>query len=562
MQVTPGQLSILRANVYLDCGCGQLEKAILCRSTGWLNRILPNWEQHTNSLGIKLSPLELALGWHSGLQRLLEAGFNATNALCLSIHMEDFESTSRLLAADSFPGNDHLGWTTVLQEVQRSNMKAIRDLVVASLAHRRRSLAQLAKDSLPVSDLVQLGVLKEKVLDSAAFNVYSRLLENGVDIPPSLVPALYCSVDEKEHQSIYLSLFDPSYIPCATVLETFFQQGFESVDTSDADRRTPLLVLCEKFVQSTWTDPGIDCWPQRSINSLHWLLEKGACPEFTLSSSFPNVIFYVAILYRCQLRYGRPPLTSLFNCLLRRSITVCNPLDRDGCRCYCSEKGCLPLHKLWKCNEGWHYHEGCKSSTRKSLSHNTAQWARLGGLDEEQCQLYGLAYCRLEVFERLGMAHTCCAFFMNARRTLMPKEDQMYLQEEDVELKQQLELIIEAYKRYRRRCTSDSHEVLDLWWRKLDEILPELKPEERCKRRCLNYWDYQAYKGSATYAQEEAQLQQDRARVEGDALAKNGYTGLDFIDVIRTHFADLVEVESSQTRSSVNRPLLRRSQSF
>ncbi|KAL8750092.1 MAG: hypothetical protein Q9184_006551, partial [Pyrenodesmia sp. 2 TL-2023] len=149
---------------------------------------------------------------------------------------------------------------------------------------------------------------------------------------------------------------------------------------------------------------------------------------------------------------------------------------------------------------------------------------------------------------------------MSARRSSMHPDDQRQLQDEDTELKQQLDLMIEAYEGYLKRHTSDVRIFWDSWWQKVDEILPELRPKERCRRRCLTYWDYQAYKGSAKYAQEEAQLQQDRAKVERDALAKKGYSGRDFIDVIRTHFAEVLDVESSEMRSHVEfRPALRRS---
>ncbi|KAL8929960.1 MAG: hypothetical protein Q9208_001104 [Pyrenodesmia sp. 3 TL-2023] len=272
------------------------------------------------------------------------------------------------------------------------------------------------------------------------------------------------------------------------------------------------------------------------------------------------MVFYIAIICRWKLRYDRPPLTTLFNGLVRRSMMICNPLERDECRCYCSSSGCLPLHKIWKCNEAWRYHEGCKSSTKKALYDAMAQWIYWGGLNEAQSQLCHRAFVQSEVFDRLGMAHTCCKFNMSARRSSMHPEDQRQIQDEDMELKQQLDLMVEAYEGYLDRHAGDVRSFWDSWWQKLDEILPELMPKERCRRRCLTYWDYQAYKGSATYAQEEAQLQQDRAKVEKDALAKKGYTGGGFIDVIRNHFADVLDVELSETRSSSGfRPLLRRS---
>lgn len=113
--------------------------------------------------------------------------------------------------------------------------------------------------------------------------------------------------------------------------------------------------------------------------------------------------------------------------------------------------------------------------------------------------------------------------------------------------RKQLDLIAEAYEESQTRHIGGFPSFWASWWQDLDEILPELTPKERCNFHCLSYWDYQAYKESQVYAREETQLQHERAKIEEEALAKEGYSGLDFIDVIRIYFADILKDESHVT---------------
>ncbi len=498
---------IFNPNLRLDFGYDQLGEAIACRSLTQMNHILQQMESETERFEFnpeqRLSPVELAIGWPNGLQRLLDAGFVADSGLRLSICMDDLRSTEMILAAPNFPIEKD-AWVIVLHESGTSSQQ-IEEVVVKSFARRRQALAALAIKELPEEDLFILGVSNEKPLDTAALSIYN-------------------------------ALFGRYQLPSRRLLDSLYTNGFELVDPLDAQGRTPLLLACQEF-------HGLS-WDREMIQSIHWLLDKGACPEFSCGDSYPNVLFYIANCWALMIRDGPQPLTGDFEYLIRRSASLCNPICPDYCQCYCSSAGCLPFYKIWKCDPKIEYfHESCKAISSDTLFLFLDKWLSLCGLDEGQYELCYKEAFRLEVFDRLGMAHTCCGH----QGSSMDDNDGKHLQEEDSELEEQLDLIIQAYQ---NRCNKHSGGLKDFWEtcvQELDWILPELMPEERCKHRCLSRDDDYVYRHSAEYKEKERELLDTRIAKEKEVLAKRNYLGLKFIDVIRLHFADSLGSGSSDS---------------
>lgn len=189
-----------------------------------------------------------------------------------------------------------------------------------------------------------------------------------------------------------------------------------------------------------------------------------------------------------------------------------------------SSTGCLPFYKMWKCDpKNENFHESCKAISSGTLFLFLDIWLSLCGLDEGQSELCYKEAFRLEVFDRLGMAHTCCGH----QKSFMDENDQKQLREEDEdsELKEQLDTIIQVYQ---NRYTKHSGGLKDFWKgivQDLDGILPELIPEERCRYHCLSWREYRDYGSS-----KERELHDLRMAKEKEALAKKDYLGLDFID--------------------------------
>ncbi len=489
-------VAIFNPNLRLDFGYDQLGEAIACRSLTQMNHILQQMEsgkeRFEGNPRQRLSPVELAIGWPNGLQRLLDAGFCADHGLGLSMSMDDLESTEMILAAENFPTGKY-AWVMVLHDSGRSSQQ-IEEVVIKSFARRRQALAALAIKELPEEDLFRLQVSNEKPLDTAALEVYQELQKRSVSVPQSLEPApsytYHCS--SYDNFSIYNALLGKDRLPSRRLLDSLYTNGFELVDTLDAQGRTPLLVACQDFHCLSWD--------REMIQLIHWLLDRGACPEFPCGDSYPNVLFYIATHWSKVIRECPQPLTRDLECLIRRSALLCNPLCPDGCQCYCSSAGCLPFYRFWDCDTiNARSHEHCKSISSGTLFNYLENWLSLCRLDEEQSKLCFKEAFRLEVFDRLGMAHTCCL----AKRSHMDDNERKQLREEDMELKAQLDLIIQAYH---NRCNKRSGGLKDFWescMQDLDGILPEPMPEERCKQRCLSWRDYEDYFDSTEFTEKE-----------------------------------------------------------
>lgn len=521
----------------------------MCRSLDQMDCILQKTQplphsQYVENFRYKLSPLELAVGWPIGLRKLLEAGFSADDALRLSIYMGDLMSTEILLASDNFPENNgNIGsvWLNVLEDVNDLQIQEISQAVIQALKRRRQTLAELAIEKLPEVELLSLKLLDEKTLDIAALNVYRRLKESSVDVPPHLNPASVL-LPEDDHYSVYQSLFlyDIWYNspPSLEILDSLFENGFESVDTFVGTGQTPLLRACNKLARENGEES--------LITSINWLLDKGASPHFSHVDSFPNILFYCAISYGASIRKDIRSHRRRLRHLIRRCTSLCDPLCSDDCHCCCSLAGCLPFHIFWRCDALVYHRIHCEPITSEIL-YDALEWICQDGLDETQSELCYEEVCRLEVFDRLGMTHTCCRYHqIKRKRSSMTEEDRNQLQEEESELAEQLELILDAYKNSRKKFADDLKDFWKIWSQKLDQILPEFTPEQRCRHRRLSVERSGGYRDSESYLEKEREWHYERTKIEEEALAKMGYSGLDFIDVIKIHFADSLDLESPE----------------
>ena len=371
--------------------------------------------------------MELAIGWQSGLQRLLGAGFSGDAALRLAMYTDDLSSSKIILAADNFP-RENGTWTDVLGDLFMTP-RDIQQAVIETFSHSAASVGD---------------------------------------------------------HSVYHALFDFGRPPCLTILQSFYANGFESVDSLNEEGQTPLFWACLNSIGRSWT--------RETLQSIQWLLDKGACPNFFSVDSYPNLLFYIANSYPRQLADDIRFPSKEFESLVKRSASVCDPLCSDGCRCYCSTAGCLSCYEFWS-SDAFRIHH---SSVRIDALH---KWLSLCTVDETQSKECYEDILRLEVFDRLGMAHTCC----RRQGLYMDETDQEDLWEEDAVLREQMELIIEGYLKCYERYAGG----LKRFWKSCFQDLDVLLPRSR-----------------------------DNASQSDDA------DELDFIDIIRGHFAGSVDSES------------------
>ena len=535
----------------LDFGYGLFEKAILNRWTSQVESLLEDEFTKSQILETdysdRVSPADMAVGWPTGIGILRDCGFTLDSALQLAISVKDLETTKMILASDSFPREEET-WREVLGLLSWSSWD-IQSVVLCDLARRRIGLANLAMDHLSTEQALKLGLSTGQALDNAAFEVLQELQTKTVRVHPTLFPASKFVRNDSnipiDHVSVYIALFSESY-PDKGLLQLAYDNGFMSIDSCEKYNRTPLFLACEfhKF------------WFQIPVQIIHWLLDKGADTNFRHQNDIPNIIFPLASLYGKLIRENILPQCSDIRSIIDHALSrpECQSLSTDGCRCYCSHKGCLPLYRFWTCHKIAHNmdHELCSSVSIPHLVRAMEQWISICALDSDQAlQCYKQAM-KLEVFERLGMMHTCCQnpYRTNLRIWTLDMEERARLfedyetsehpkiREDSKVLKEQLDLIILGYSERFKSHTGTLGSFWETAMLDLSRILPESSPEERCRGRCLSteeLWDSQ---DTLEFAKKKEERHNSTLDAQAALLKQNGYKGWDFMDVIRHHFRD------------------------
>jgi len=567
-----------------------------------------------------LSPLQCALGWAEGLRVLASSGDCAVPALQLAVTRQDVDSIRQIFSVDSpmfinvnprplerIPR--HQAKTNMLEaiicshcfsagwqrpcppqikrpccslpygklETESQPRHSSRILLVAALKERRARLVDLALKTLSSKALDELGVLFGKPLDANALATYTALEKAGIPIPAALYPG---------EKPLLLSFNNLCRVGGFPLTQALFENGMCELNTSFR-HITPLARL--------FIEPLADGLKETAIQ---WFLEQGANPSFSATGMLPNFLFYLATLYDCPRIYDQNPPIELvppmgifrfMNDSIARRLVVeteerrttsnmvrcvarfCNPMQRDCCRCPCSSGGCLPLHKLrggLPVREAKYGHlSGWISHRWAGISHTTQAWIRDCCLDERQKRECLRDACRLEVFTRLGMAHACCVFGWaqrddNPNFPLCQQRDPEMAQEfedEDVELREQLELILEAHDKTLEMFKGTVDEFWEWWWAILQQLLPEIPPDQRRRR----VGDYNL---NETYSLRDiVQLPcptwdyswPDERDEEEDANAENNVEEgqeKDFVDEIREYFATILSQDSLGTNGTQKAP--------
>jgi hypothetical protein len=392
-------------------------------------------------------------------------------------------------------------------------------VMLEELKRRRALLKQLAMKTLTAQQQEELGLDDRTMLDMNAEATY-RCLEQAVDIPESLDCWL----------SPYLWTGGPEFC----TLNKMYNAGFEAVDIPGNDGYTALHCIVARY-----------CYQEVLFGDyLTWFLSRGAradwrdidlsTPSHVRPSAqpYPTLLFYLALIWQSTSDGDFPVI--LEPC--RRSSTwvpAALSLIPDGCVCFCGKGGCLPTHMLWHCTDS-----NCNCHRESGVYGLVRTWTRVWGLSDEEKETVHLEVARLEVFERLGMAHTCChtrarrSYESYSRRCNVSDNERARLQDEDSELALQLGDFLAEYKTARNLYSGTLEGFWYEWWATVDEILPPLTSSRRCK--------YNVHKvGRKEFHEHNLWAIKKRTRLEKRALERAGYVGPEFEDfreVIRVHF--------------------------
>ena len=183
---------------------------------------------------------------------------------------------------------------------------------------------------------------------------------------------------------------------CKLVIhENLHHMGFHAVEVGNAQGSTPLECSLVRH----------------EIRIANWFLAHGADPVFCSPGTpfrWPNALFHLAHVFPTRHSYERPRGLGLEDALHLFGIR-CSATLGDGCECFRSSAGCLPVHMLLRCaNVGLGDNAWPSGNPPESDLRDLGFLCGLGGLSDEERELYHLEICRLDAFERLGMAHTCC----------------------------------------------------------------------------------------------------------------------------------------------------------
>lgn len=410
------------------------------------------------------SILGLAVGWTAGLQILLDAGANPDDAILTAI-WEDHLPSIELLIDNGCSLFDLDCYSLSYHQVRKADAlffatsipasSDVVSLLAQKLVERRLELQQLATKELLETCLERLGLHKHhnSLLspDYKALEVFRQLEAHKVQVPKSLWPGSLTT------------LYHHPNMTCA-LAQKLYNAGFCSIDELDAKGHSPLIKTILGFNS------------QKSILLAQWYLRKGC--------RLPRSSAYVDLLNRATgftswvsscVRITKD--SSLFGSL--RIFQELHPKgveQRDSCSCWCSTTGCTPVGIILRQTLGpW-----VTFAHRQRWLFNLPRYSSLGlSLGKDTFA----DICRLEIFDRLSMAHTCshhqCDSY-NSNDDYDSSNDcgddgsseQGEIQEEDYHLKQALDSYLELYL-----CLHHTHEdrfesFWIAWWVALEYFLP------------------------------------------------------------------------------------------
>ncbi|KAF2098758.1 hypothetical protein NA57DRAFT_56401 [Rhizodiscina lignyota] len=425
----------------LECwNLSYLQNACVRNSKSDVKRLLSEgWDAGQTELAHSFStPLCCALGWPEGTKLLIEAGANGFSALSLAHTTRDIDSFTILLEHDC----------AMFSRFHPSFFDSIGDqfasCFAAAIANRRHRLRDLAADNLTQADQDNLGLHTEPILDIWALPVYEALMDRSIPVPPALFPGPQATVFHLAKDSVAMAraLSSVGFSPSA-------------VDIPLPDGRTVLLRECSLLGSVQFGD-----W--RLISCL---VQIGASASFPRPYA-PSALFYMgkawASMWNKEEEY--------YGATLATAASATGKLQRDGCSCFCSSSGCLPIHKVLKSTDPGYFLVGW--SFRRAI---LTRWCKQCGYDGPEMEVFFEEACRIEMFERLGMKHSCCDLNDQRGILLCPTEGEVAeIQEEDRYYLEQLQLIMMAYSQRRSAFDGTLDEFWDEWWSEVSSILPDL----------------------------------------------------------------------------------------
>ncbi|KAI1413166.1 hypothetical protein F5Y13DRAFT_189528 [Hypoxylon sp. FL1857] len=467
----------------------------------------------------QLSPTTLAVGWPEGLHLLVDRGCDIAQAFDLTCARKDEKSASILLSTNRpIFSRNYTEWYLSDKHKSKETSHPFWVLSIASscmpifriateeLRRRREDIKKLTLLYLNQDERNRLGLPSSWAMDENGREIY-RLLEQRTIVPKELdclaggSPHCSWNVRSTQHHGV------------------LYDAGFTNLNVPCRHNKTPLAELCEDSYVTLMKhmklpgnhDSNLLNRPDREVlltkcnDGIIWFLERGAWPNFcfgdNLDPRWPHLLFYLCLA-----------VSPAEAC--NQAIDTCSyGFVADQCECFCSSGGCIPPFLFWRCDNDEHIYCKIRLAHR---TENLRRWTKALNLGSTQKEYWYREICQLELFERLGMGHTCCK---SRRSTTEARE----IRSEDMLSARQLMQLLHLYKRTRKLLINyPIEEFWTVWWEAVDNILPPLLPEDACNRLSTE-------KGHRRVVERR----EFRWIATLDAA---GYRELDFGEVIKRHF--------------------------
>ncbi|KAH9231280.1 hypothetical protein K456DRAFT_444837 [Colletotrichum gloeosporioides 23] len=300
----------------------------------------------------------------------------------------------------------------------------------------------------------EIGVNRISILTRDGASTFRQMLTKTF-IPPGLE---ICGGLSPYHLIIgpQYNKLDPSFQIYEDTFDILYVGGFTSVDDLNKYKEAPMFWHVRRLIDTSE-------FYERNI--VEWFVGHGASVMNQAEGGWPNILFFLAYSASSKLKllktdeWKDPQIKAAVGSL---QVTL------DACNCFCSSSGCLPIHLLLRCYDR---HGGDCIHVIGRLKVFQI-WVRKWDVIDEEREVLSREMVRLKLFERLGMAHTCCRRADANYGTLyqpydiihLPDSEQQMIRNEDQEPGRQLERLMEHYQIWRLAIRGDLETFQEVWW--------------------------------------------------------------------------------------------------
>ncbi|ETN37825.1 uncharacterized protein HMPREF1541_07448 [Cyphellophora europaea CBS 101466] len=458
----------------IEAGYSRLALAVVHRNIDEVQFILSQRGRYESGGSRGVTPLQLSIGWPTGMKLLLQKGANPSETVHCTVDLQDDTSLEILLDADSrlFLGVNGREKSLLEHALYRNyslhvanglgTNERILPLIVEALTTSRRCLMRLARSYLSDSRLRDLGWAEPQrdypLLDSStALDMIRQLQMRGVKIPDRIWP-------DSRHRSVYHTEY-----MIVEVADSLFQAGFDEIDIKAPDGWTPLLVNIYDYMN------GVE-----PLKVLGWFLDHDArnlvFPELNAISLYHALAAKVATRYSNVDDEIRVWLTKI----LRKAACVVPRPPRDLCSCYCSDGGCSAITSLLRHQSKYmeqprdHTGAGFLYTLWETRKRIFRLWLNVSHAFPDKQPFTD--FCRFELFERLGMKHTCCQLDWWIDKSnwplLLDRCEAAEFQQEDQYLDRTLNRVLGLYNELHAQYQNHFEVFWDAWWKVIQADVP------------------------------------------------------------------------------------------